>query len=359
MGAPLTAGIVAATSAGVFATATLLLGRRAERRAPRLGRTIVVDGVPLHVVDRGDGPPIVFLHGAKGSVYDAVLSIAPALARGHRVVVFDRPGSGYSGRAGGRNGAPAVQAEVIHHALRELGVERPVVVAHSAGAPVALALALAHPRDVAAVVTLGGYVFPARHPGLAPSRLLTLPLLGALARWTVVSPVGHLLAGRVLRRVFAPAPVDPTYARLAAGLALRPKSMAGDARDLPDVETGLRTLATRYAGLATPVVAVHGLDDHVVGPVQTVRLCDLVPRCDLVLLEGIGHVPHFTAQDAVLDAVGLAWRRAEASAPGTAGAQPVVGPSIAPRPSPAYTPALVALGGEPAVPCTRNPLQRG
>ena len=209
----------------------------------------------------------------------------------------------------------------------------------------ALALALGHPADVAAVVTLGGYMFD-RDPARAPNRLLTLPVLGVV-RWTFVVPLGHLLSGVVLRHVFAPEPPDPAYARLGPGLALRPAHMASDAAHLPDVEDGLRALAPRYAEIGTPVVAVHGLADRVVSAAQAVRLCERVPHADLVLLEETGHVPHFTRPDAVLDAVALAWRRAGER-----------GTFASPR-APAYTRSLVALGGEPAVPCTRNPLQRG
>jgi pimeloyl-ACP methyl ester carboxylesterase len=340
-------GTLVAVSLAGLALTTRVLVYRAERRAPRLGETLNVDGVPLHFTDTGGGPPVVFVHGAKGSVYDAAYSIGPALAREHRVVAFDRPGAGYSGRARVRSGSPLVQAELLHLALHALGIRRAVMVAHSAGAPVALALALGHPADVAAVVTLGGYMFSIRDPARAPNRLLTLPVLGTLVRWTVVAPLGLLLSRVVLRHVFAPDPPDPAYARLAPGLALRPAHMASDAHDLPDVEEGLRALAPRYAEIGTPVVAVHGLADRVVSAAQAVRLCERVPHADLVLLEETGHVPHFTRPDAVLDAVALAWRRAGER-----------GTFASPR-VPAYTPALVALGGEPAVPCTRNPLQRG
>ena len=326
--------------------ATLLLVWRARRRAPRLGGTVTVDGVQLHYVQQGEGRPVVFLHGAKGSAYDALLSVGPLLAQRYRLLVFDRPGFGYSARAATDNGSPYVQARLLGDALRALGAERPVVVAHSAGAPVALALALERPEEVAAVVTLGGYVFAARDPARALNRLLTAPVLGSLLRWTVVVPLGHLLAPIVVRHTFAPDPSDRAYARLAPSLALRPSALAGDARDLPMVEAGLRTLARHYAGLQVPVVAVHGLADAVVSAAQAVRLCQLAPRSDLVLLEETGHQPHFARPKAVLEAVALAWRRA---------AQP----TFAAAPSPAYTADLAALGGEPAVPCTRNPLQRG
>jgi pimeloyl-ACP methyl ester carboxylesterase len=354
--------VAAAAAAVALALVTRLLVLRAERRAPALGRTVTAGGVSLHYVDEGEGPPVVFLHGAKGSVYDATLSVGPELARDHRVVAFDRPGSGYSGRAAARNGDPGVQAGLLRDAMSTLGIARPVLVAHSAGAPVALALALEHPAEVSAVVTLGGYVFPARDPGRAPNRILVTPVVGALLRWTVLVPLGLLLSRVVVRHVFAPGAPDSAYAHLAPGLALRPDRMACDARDLPDVEAGLRALAARYGELSVPVVAVHGLADYVVSAAQAVRLCERVPGCDLVLLEETGHMPHFTRPDAVLEAVDLAYTRAgapDAAGAGGDGAADESAVTFAPPAPAAYTPALVALGGEPAVPGTRNPLQRG
>jgi pimeloyl-ACP methyl ester carboxylesterase len=289
---------------------------RARRRAPRLGETLVVDGVSLHYLESGSGPPVVFLHGAKGSVYDAMLSVGPELARRYRFVAFDRPGSGYSGRAPRHNGSPAVQADLIDSALRGLGVERPVIVAHSTGAAVALALALARPERVAAVVTLGGYVFSARRSGGHPGRILAVPVLGPLLRATVVVPLGLALAPPVLRHVFAPGPVDAAYARVATSLAVRPGHLAADSAEVADVELGLRDLAPRYGELRVPLVAVHGLADEVVSSGQSVRLCQLAPDGELVLLDDAGHQPHFTRPDAVLEAVDEAWRRAAAEARG-------------------------------------------
>ena len=54
---------------------------------------------------------------------------------------------------------PAQQAELLHTALRQLGVERPVVAGHSWGTLVALALAERHQADVAGLVLLSGYYF--------------------------------------------------------------------------------------------------------------------------------------------------------------------------------------------------------
>jgi pimeloyl-ACP methyl ester carboxylesterase len=304
------AAALAAALAALFLL-TLALRRKARRVAPPPGETLIVDGVPLHFVDRGSGPPVVYLHGAKGSVYDALLSIADDLTRDHRLLAVDRPGHGYSGRPAEHAGSPFVQAELIRGLLRRLDVERPVLVAHSAGASVALALALEHPDEVAAVVTVAGYVMSLRSPGRAPSRLLTLPVLGPLVCWTVAVPFGSLVAGRLLRRMAGTDSVPAAYDDIGPAMALDPDSLRFSAYDLADVEEGLLALEPRYADLGVPLVIVHGQDDPVIWPSQAAQLKALVPGADLVLVPGAGHLPHFTHPQDVLAAVRLADERAE------------------------------------------------
>jgi pimeloyl-ACP methyl ester carboxylesterase len=302
--------VALAAALAALAVLTRMLVARGRRRAPMLGTRIEAGGAALHYVERGAGLPVVFLHGAKGSAYDALLSVGPGLERDYRLLAFDRPGSGYSGRLPRGNGSPRAQAEAIHEALRQLDALPAVLVAHSAGAGVALAMALDHAPDVAGVVTLGGYLFPARDPDHTPGRVLSQPLIGPLLRATVVVPFGALIAPLVLRRVFFPAPVDARYAGVAPGLALQPQSLAGDALDLRDYEAGLRELTGRYADGTVPVVAVHGLADYVVSGAQAVRFAQLWAPTRLELLEDVGHLPHFAAPQAVLQAVAEAWETA-------------------------------------------------
>ncbi|MGI8739037.1 MAG: alpha/beta fold hydrolase [Gammaproteobacteria bacterium] len=67
-------------------------------------------------------------------------------AEHYRVIVFDRPGYGYSARPrGGKPWDPKAQADLLHSALQRLHVERPIVVGHSWGTLVAVSMALDYP----------------------------------------------------------------------------------------------------------------------------------------------------------------------------------------------------------------------
>src|SRR4051795_3555243 len=104
--------------AGAAALATLAVGnaiaaRRAERNHPPEGNFITVDGVRLHYSDRGQGSPVVLIHGNVVTGDDWNTSgVAELLLRDHRVIIFDRPGFGYSARPRGHLWTAAQQAEL-------------------------------------------------------------------------------------------------------------------------------------------------------------------------------------------------------------------------------------------------------
>src|SRR5205823_13253050 len=72
---------------------------------------------------------------------------------------FDRPGHGHSDRPNHRDITVEVQAQMLHAALKELNVEMPIVVGHSWGGSLALAYALAFPKELAGAVLLAPAAF--------------------------------------------------------------------------------------------------------------------------------------------------------------------------------------------------------
>jgi len=123
--------------------------RAIERANPPMGQFIEVDGVRLHYIERGQGQPLVLLHGNGTMVQDFDISgLIDLASEQYRVIAFDRPGFGYSERPRTRIWSPEAQAELLHKALQRLGVSNAVVLGHSWGTLVALALALKYSSDV-------------------------------------------------------------------------------------------------------------------------------------------------------------------------------------------------------------------
>ena len=135
----------------------------AERRNPPVGSFIECDGVRLHYLKRGDAaaPCVVLFHGNGAMIQDFIISgLIDLLARRNHVLCFDRPGFGHSQRPRSRIWTLSAQAALFAKALERMGVRNPVIVGHSWGSLVAIALSLHGDYSVRGLVLASGYYFP-------------------------------------------------------------------------------------------------------------------------------------------------------------------------------------------------------
>src|SRR3954453_12262471 len=306
---PSRAGAVLAASAAALAAAALYNAyrtRRTEREHPPAGRFVEVDGVRLHYLERGEGPPVVLLHGNVVTAEDWALSgVLDRVAERHRVVAFDRPGYGHSERPRGSAWAAAAQADLVRRALARLGVERPVVVGHSWGTNVALALAVADPAAVRGLVLLSGYYEPTLRADALLVAPAAVPVLGDLLRHTVSPLLGAALLPLLVKGMFAPLPVPERFREgFSAGMAVRPSQIRAEAQDGATMTYGVASMRDGYRGLRMRVVIVAGTEDQVVDVGRhAVRLQGDIPGSELRLVPGAGHMVHHAVPGLVAELV--------------------------------------------------------
>ena len=75
---------------------TAWTAHQVETNLPPRGKFIDIDGVRLHYIDKGSGPTLLLIHGLAGQVLNFTHSLLSRLTHDFRVVILDRPGSGYS-----------------------------------------------------------------------------------------------------------------------------------------------------------------------------------------------------------------------------------------------------------------------
>ncbi|MEH3159440.1 MAG: alpha/beta hydrolase [Sphingomonas taxi] len=283
------------------------IAREAERLVPQDGRHIQVDGARLHYVDRGSGPAIVMVHGLGGQLRNFSYAMLDLLSASHRVILVDRPGSGYSTADDGEPGIVA-QGTILGRFIEALGVERPLLVGHSLGGAVALALALERPeliRGLALIapLTQAQEEVPENFRPLA----LVPPALRQLLAHTVGPPLTRLTRERGLRMVFAPETPPEDFATRGGGaLTQRPSALAAAHADLKAAGDEMAGLVARYPDLAVPIAILFGRDDAVLDPTLHGRhTADTVPGTSLELIEG-GHMIPVTAPEASADFVARA-----------------------------------------------------
>jgi len=232
-------------------TYNIYRARKVEREYPPAGRFITVNGIRLHYIERGEGPPVVLLHGNMVTAEDFDTSgVLDLVATQHRVIAFDRPGFGYSDRPHGSPWGAGAQADLLRDALVVLGIKRAIVLGHSWGAAVALALALNHPDAVGGLVLLSGYYYPSLRADVLLSSPAAIPILGDLLRYSISPLLGRLLQPLVLKGMFA---ASPRASQLHEGLC--PKDV-GTTRADPRGESRRRRHDSERHRVAAPLSGI-------------------------------------------------------------------------------------------------------
>jgi len=312
------AGPVLAVSAVALAATALFVrhkARKAEREHPPAGRFLTVDGVRLHYVDTGgDGPVVVLLHGNGAMIADMEISgLIDQASATCRVIVFDRPGYGHSDRPRSTVWTPEAQADLFSKAFARLGIRRPIVVGHSWGTLVALALAFDHPNEVGGLVLVSGYYFPTARIDVALFSAPAIPVLGDVMRYTISPLIGRAIAPSLLRRIFAPRPVTARFDReFPVELALRPSQIRASAEETALMIPAATRFKEHYRDLRLPVVIMTGAGDRITDVQrQAVRLHHAIPQSDLRVVPGFGHMLHHFAAAQIVDAIGTVAARAK------------------------------------------------
>jgi pimeloyl-ACP methyl ester carboxylesterase len=284
---------------------TAAVGFIVTRLMPPRGRFIAVAGERIHWLEKGQGgqgPPLLLIHGLCGQTGNFTYSLMDRLASTHRVIAFDRPGSGHSTRAADTNGSLVQQAALVAELIGALGLERPVVVGHSLGGAIALMLALNHPDRVRALALVAPLTQPQAEPPPA-FKLLAIRSAGlrALVAWTVATPWSILHSAQVLKAIFSPHTGPLDFATRGGGLlTLRAANFIHASQDMAAVEIDLPPLARRYGELACPVGILFGRGDQILDPQRNgeqTAACNPA-RVQLTLTEG-GHMLPVSAPDEV------------------------------------------------------------
>jgi pimeloyl-ACP methyl ester carboxylesterase len=253
----------------------------------------------LRVLEVGSGEPVLFVHGTVGpGGWPSLIRELP----GFRSIVLERPGWGLSSAIDySRQEYRTLVADVLRGALDALGLERAHVVGGSIGNVWALRLAAQHPSRVGRIVLMGGgpIVVESGVPGII--RLLASPAGALMVRVpdkparlrSILRQSGHgasLDAGRI--------PDEFIDWRVAVGRETQ--SMRHEREMVCAIvkgrsyRPGLTFDDAELAAIQHPTLHVYGTADHTVGSAEIwTRVADALPRGELRLVDGAGHMPWF------------------------------------------------------------------
>ena len=260
------------------------------------GRHIEVrSGRGVHVIEVGEGPPVLFLHGSSTSS----LSLLPLFEHLEdvRAIAVDRPGFGLSEpiqvpRERFRQAAVDFLDEVVD----ELELETFPLAGSSMGGTWALWYALARPQRVSRLVLLGSApLLPGTRPP-APLRVMTAPVVGDLLP-RVMKPNAKMLVR--LMSSMGEKDTIVQFPVLIEALVAAGKDPIASTVNLAELRAVISPLGFRRSSrvhpdelrrLTTPTLVLWG-DHDPVGAVDVAHaIAGLIPQAQLEVLPA-GHVP--------------------------------------------------------------------
>lgn len=258
---------------------------------PHHGTSRFVDaaGIKWHVQEMGAGPGVLLLHGTGASTH-SFAGLLPLLAAKHRVVAIDLPGHGFSQLPPCGQVGLARMAAMIRELIDAIGPSPHFLIGHSAGAAIAVRLALDDPRLIAGIVSLNGALLP--FPGIAAF------IFPALARLLFLNPFAASLLARRARDPAAVARlIQGTGSHIdAEGLACYNRLFQSPRHIKATIAMmarwDLRGLAAALPRLHVPLLLVAGQNDAAVPPSVADAVARGVPGARVMKLANLGHLAH-------------------------------------------------------------------
>jgi pimeloyl-ACP methyl ester carboxylesterase len=238
--------------------------------------------------------------------HDWVTGAAGAMTGSHRVTALDRPGHGLSRRPR-FVGTPRDQAGQIASGADRLGIGPAVVVGHSFGALVALALAERFPERVRALVLVAPLAFPEprllEHSLMAPRSVPVVgPLLSRLGR---SSGFDRATLEWIQAAMFSPDAVPTAWkTSFPYEQVLDPDALVHEGEDAASMLPLSPAGTIDLRAIEAPVHILVGSEDRIVEQErQGKALARLLRDARLTEIKGAGHMPHHSHSKLVGQAI--------------------------------------------------------
>ena len=292
------------SSVGIYAVAKVREAR-IEARYPPLGQMVEVNGKRVQAYVTGSGPDLVMIHGSSGNMRDLILALEDTLAPHFRVIIFDRPGLGYSDRLSAKGDTFIDQAMILRDAAKKLGADKPIVLGHSLGGIVSMAWATHAPDDLSALALISPVVMPFDTPTSTYYKINKHPIIGPFVNHFIGAFHYEGAIQNGLDEVFAPDPPPAGYREeMGVELVLRPKTIQSNARQRNQIHAQIRALEAEYDNVRVPIEILHGdLDTTVSLKIHAEGLKNRIDDVNVTIWQDQGHMPHHFKQADILDAV--------------------------------------------------------
>jgi pimeloyl-ACP methyl ester carboxylesterase len=256
---------------------------------------ITLDGARMRYLHDGVGDPLILLHGLLGYSFSWRYAI-PALAKIASVHAVDMLGTGFSDRPKGLDSCLRACAERLLRFMDAAGMASCDLLGTSHGGGVALRAAAIAPERIRRLILVAPI-----NPWSSKGRFLA-----ALLGHPIVAPILLRIAPRLtfthsflLRRLYGdPQRIRPGTLQGYTTPFTLPRAFDHPLQILSSWHADLAELETvlpRVSGI--PTLLVWGELDNAVDPASASLLSRYLPKCETVMLQGVGHLPYEEVPD--------------------------------------------------------------
>jgi pimeloyl-ACP methyl ester carboxylesterase len=264
-----------------------------EKKNPPEGQFVQIDDLKIHYVEKGEGIPVILLHGVSSTLNDFTYSpVFEELSKRARVIVPDRPGYGYSERPR-KAISPADQASILEKLLNRLKAKNPIIVGFSWSGSIAAAYGLKFPESTSGLVFINGATYPWPAPVDWIYKAGVKPFLGPTIANFLFAPIGALVLDKNIEEVFWPKSPPENYKKIPIELIFRPKQFYANAEDMIVLKPFLAEQSKNYSKIKAPVSILVSEEDIIVSPtIHSQALNEAVVNSKLTSIPNAGHPLH-------------------------------------------------------------------
>ncbi|HKQ76859.1 MAG TPA: alpha/beta hydrolase [Blastocatellia bacterium] len=245
-----------------------------------------IDGVRIHYQEKGEGAPLVLIHGYTASTF-AWKDVFEPLSRQFRVIAVDLKGFGFSGKPEGDYTRRA-QGELMIRFLDHLKIDRAILCGNSMGGEVSLNAAVRHPDRVSALILVDSAGVTVSGGGSVTPGVAEWPVIGpAVAALALTS---DSLVRDGLRQSFYD---DSIVTEEQVTAYHRPLKTRGGQRAayLARIQDGVDPIEPEINKIRLPTLIIWGAEDELMPLEAGRRLNSLIAGSRLVVFDKCGHVP--------------------------------------------------------------------
>jgi len=266
------------------------------------GKYIEISGIKIRYNQIGKGQDILFIHGVPGSIEDWE-SVISSLSSNYRVTVYDRPGHGYSS-------AEKLGYNLEHNAnialglINELHLKNVIVVGHSYGGSVIMALAVRNPHQIKAFIPVAGatYLIEDVEPIFS---LIRIPIIGRGFAAVASSFIGPAMIKDGFNEAFHPNEdiMPEGFIDTRVKIWLQTKVLVSTAREELNLNSDLEKIIPYYGNISKKFFIIHGDNDLFVPKGDSLKLHKTIKNSKLLILSNTGHQVQYARPDILIRAI--------------------------------------------------------